>query len=110
MMISDVNDDLIDEDKLNEIKADEPEPVHEKEVQPQATVEEAEVPHSSADLYQLNEDEIVRMLSYKQGRRVKTIKAVLENKLKTIVDNMDTRINALMEVKEVEEPKDKKKK
>lgn len=50
------------------------------------------------------------MLSYKQGRRVKTIKAVLENKLKTIVDNMDTRINALMEVKEVEEPKDKKKK
>jgi len=58
----------------------------------------------------LNEDEIVRMLSYKQGRRVKTIKAVLENKLKTIVDNMDTKINALMEVKEVEEPKDKKKK
>lgn len=41
MLISDVNDDLIDEDKLNEIKADEPEPAVEKEKEvPQASQEE----------------------------------------------------------------------
>jgi len=57
----------------------------------------------------LNEDEIVRMLSYKQGRRVKTIKSVLESKLKNIVDTMDSKINALTEIKE-EAPQDNKKK
>jgi len=49
------------------------------------------------------------MLSYKQGRRVKTIKSVLESKLKSIVEIMDTKINAMMEVKE-EKPEEKKKK
>lgn len=57
----------------------------------------------------MNEDEIVRMLSYKQGRRVKTIKSVLESKLKNIVDTMDSKINALTEIKE-EAPQDNKKK
>jgi len=49
------------------------------------------------------------MLSYKQGRRVKTIKSVLESKLKNIVDTMDSKINALTEIKE-EAPQDNKKK
>jgi len=51
-MISDVNDDLIDEDKLNEIKADEPETVVEKENIPQASKEEEEKGEqgNSADL------------------------------------------------------------
>jgi len=53
MLISDVNDDLIDEDKLNEIKADEPEPAVEKEKEvPQTNQEEGagEETTTSADL------------------------------------------------------------
>lgn len=113
MIISEVNDELIDEDILNKIKSeDEVEKEMNREstdnLQP-ATIETKEEQPVEKDLYQLDEDEIVRMLSYKQGRRVKTIKSVLENKLKNIVETMDGKINAMMEVKEEVDPKAKKK-